>query len=381
MSYDMIMVMDLQYGSTGKGQVAGTLGRMWEPDVVVCANGPNAGHTYCWTPAASAAPCKIVHTVLPVSAVLPSVCNILLGPGAVFDRARLMAEIEHSIGSLVGKRLIIHPNATMVSERHREAEKAFVGIGSTMKGTAEAVIEKMRRHTHGAPIARETKDLEGMLGAVGPQDFEVLVDYNAYDQAIDHARRILVEGAQGHSLSMHSQFYPHCTSRDVSVAQVWADCRLPHQHRSVHVIGTVRTFPIRVANRFDEAGNMIGTSGRCYDDQEEISWESLGRTPELTTVTKLPRRIFTMSTEQLTEATRYSCPDSIALTFCDYVQAEHGVGIPVYANLTRYIRKVELATGQRVNSVSFGPLDTDMYSLQVEGRTGLTLAPLALPKL
>jgi hypothetical protein len=126
------------------------------------------------------------------------------------------------------------------------------------------------------------------------------------------AEHVIVEGAQGYGLSMYHGFYPYTTSRDVSVWQILADCGIPHDLLptvmdlpDITVIGTCRTYPIRVANRFDTHGTQVGYSGPCYDDQLEISFEEIGQKVELTTVTKLPRRIFTFSEKQITEAVRY----------------------------------------------------------------------------
>lgn len=350
----VIAIIDLQFGSTGKGQIAGTLGRKWNPDTAVCANGPNAGHTYRWTNMTTLVESRVMHTVLPVTSILPSVRNVLIGPGAVVDPERLKVELTESKHLLQGKNIIIHPNAAFVFDRHREAEKVFIKTGSTMKGTAEAVIEKMRRG-QAAAIARHMssclRDLQAPLG-----DVQVSADYDAYRQAIDSSDGLLVEGAQGHSLSIHSEFYPYCTSRDVSVHQLLADCQIPRS-KDLYVIGVCRTYPIRVANRFVD-GELVGPSGGCYPDQEEISWESIGREPELTTVTKLPRRLFTFSSQQLSEACRLNQPDNIALTFCDYLTPPGiALGSP---EVYRFLRKVQLLSGVQ-GYVSFGPRDLDVY--------------------
>lgn len=377
---DVIMVVDLQFGSTGKGQIAGTVGRKWQPDTVVCANGPNAGHTYVWTDGAHTR--KIVHTVLPVTSVLPSVRNILLGPGAVLDIGRLGSEIDAIPDLLENRQLIIHPNASIVTQDHRDREKSFVGIGSTMKGTAEAVIAKMRRSDYS--IARDWAATLGSQSIIA-RGFRVVVDEDSYNAALDSSDRLLVEGAQGASLSMHSRFYPHCTSRDVSINQIWADCRLPARTQSqrwghmgeVNIIGVCRTYPIRVANRYNERGEQIGYSGDCYPDQKEIQWADIGREPELTTVTKLPRRLFTFSIKQILESCRYNGPTSIALTFCDYLPShnEHHPQIPegmmpypvgpgerISPDVFHMIKRLEMAAGCPVDFLSFGPTDVDIFN-------------------
>lgn len=387
---DVVVIVDLQFGSTGKGQIAGTLGRLWGVDTAVCANGPNAGHTYTWVDGFSDADGpihnRVIHTVLPVAAVLPTVRNILLGPGAVIDIERLATEIRRAgdMGLLSQKRLIIHPNAAIVSQRHRDAEKPLVAIGSTMKGTAEAVIEKMRRNDFSAPIAKfHSVSIHELLERdCAAAHLDYVISYAEYDLAIDSSEKLLVEGAQGHSLSMHSQFYPHCTSRDVSGSQLWADCRLPLDKKArVHTLGVCRTFPIRVANRLNAQGQQVGYSGDCYDDQKELDWPQIEREPELTTVTKLPRRVFTFSTKQIIEAVRFNAPTSIALTFCDYlckeIERPGGVGEGFNAPVASLIRRIEAAADCPVSLLGYGPLDRDLYS-----RSGLAdplLLNLRLP--
>lgn len=399
---DVVMVVDLQFGSTGKGQIAGTVGRKWQPDTVVCANGPNAGHTYKWWEGRNPEILhQVVHTVAPVTGILPTVRNILLGPGSVIDIDKLSDELHASVDYFQGKQLIIHPNASIVTQDHRDREKNFIGIGSTMKGTAEAVIEKMRR-LPGANIARHwATHLENRFYHL---DIKVIISEDAYTQALDSSERLLVEGAQGSSLSMHSRFYPHCTSRDISINQIWADCRLPARTQSqrwahsgeVNIIGVARTYPIRVANRLNENGDIIGYSGSCYPDQQEIPWANIGREAELTTVTKLPRRLFTFSTQQILESCRYNGPTSIALTFCDYLPSHNeqhpdipegmmpypvGPGERISPCVFHMIKRLEMAAGCPVDFLSFGSTDSDIYNpTQLYYQQGRLSTEFRLPK-
>jgi adenylosuccinate synthase len=120
---------------------------------------------------------------------------------------------------------------------------------------------------------------------------------------------------------MYHGFYPYTTSRDVSTAQTIADCALPYGAAG-QIIGTCRTYPIRVANRFDSAGNQVGWSGPYYDDQEETSFEAIGQKVELTTVTRLPRRIFTYSKQQIEQAVRVNGITKMFLNFANYATQE-----------------------------------------------------------
>lgn len=344
---EVMAVVDLQFGSTGKGQICGTIAHNWYPDTVATAWGPNAGHTFrkggkTW-----------VHRMLSVGALAPSVQDILLGPGSVVDLERLAEEIHLARDELRGKHLIIHPQAAILRSYHSLAEEALVKIGSTMKGTSEAVIEKMRRDINQKPTAGLSNGIvhNTLEKSLYEAQMSLAVSSEQYDEAIGASDKLLLEGAQGFSLGIHTDFYPYTTSRDVSTAQLLADCRVPFPHRNdrFRVMGVCRTYPIRVANRFDGLGRQIGTSGPCYPDQKEINWSEVGRDPELTTVTKLPRRIFTFSYHQVAGAAKVCGVNTVALTFCDY--------LPDSDAMEKMIHNIDiiLPGEARVRLLSFGP--------------------------
>ena len=326
------MIMDMQFGSTGKGLLAGYLAEKLMPDTIVTAWMPNAGHTYIDRQGR-----KYVHTMLANGVVSPRAKNILLGAGSAINLDNLGKEITSCLDHIRSKRIniIIHPNAAIVTQMHRDDEARLIKIGSTMKGGAEAVIEKMRRGDASA-IASGSKHVGGwvkeMNDKIGRQ--AVMVDRGAYDLAVDMAEVIQIEGAQGYSLSINGAFYPKCTSRDVSPAQVMADCCLPLS-LDPEVYGTVRTYPIRVSNRMDKHGNIVGYSGGCYDDQREINWDEIANPPtmpEKTTVTKLPRRVFTYSEQQVEDAIRAFAPKKVFVNFLNYASKRENKDIVDHIN-------------------------------------------------
>jgi adenylosuccinate synthase len=349
---EVMAVVDLQFGSTGKGQICGTIAHHWNPDTVATAWGPNAGHTFrkggkTW-----------VHRMLSVGALAPSVEDILIGPGSVVDLPRLAEEIHLAQDLLHGKHLVIHPQAVILRSHHSAAEEALVKIGSTMKGTAEAAIEKMRRDVAQTPTAGLSNWMvhDNLEKSLYEAQMSLAVSSKQYDEAIDASDKLLLEGAQGYSLGIHTDFYPYVTSRDVSTAQLLADCRIPFPRRRdrFRVMGVCRTYPIRVANRYNDLGHQIGTSGPCYPDQQEIQWGEIGREPELTTVTKLPRRIFTFSHRQVAEAARVCGVNTVALTFCDYLP-DNGVMQTMINDID-----MTLPGAARVRLLSFGPSMEDV---------------------
>lgn len=330
-------ILDLQYGSTGKGLLAGYLARTRKPDAVVCAFGPNAGHTFI-----DGAGRKFVHIMMPMGVLSPDIRRVFIGPGAMINPTILLSELRDIEAYGYRFDLLIHENATVVQDRHRDAEAAYGGaIGSTQKGTGAALAEKVARNVTAKIVAKDVlkgTPLEGFVVASAE-----------YNDLMDRVELLQIEGAQGFSLSYHHGFYPYTTSRDCTIASLLSDCAVPLRRTHVHSYGVCRTYPIRVNNK-------TGWSGPCFMDQEEIKWEDLGLAPELTTVTKLPRRVFTFSMQQIKDAVRMNATDGIFLNFCNY-------NLPLAEQLTMDIEK---ETGVPVVWQGHGPSESDVRVLREE---------------
>lgn len=310
MKQNVTMVCDLQFGSTGKGLISGFLAETERPDVAVTAWGPNAGHTYIDTMGR-----KFIHTMLANSIVSPNLKYILIGPGSMVNMESLQREIADATtqGIPMDKiKVCIHPHAAIVTEEHRALEDAtMTGIGSTKKGSGEALISKLRRQPGTKAVAGDWIE--------DPVMRKFVISTDDYNDIIDQADNILMEGAQGYSLGVSSGFYPYVTSRECTTAQMASDGLIPIR-QICRVVGTLRTFPIRVANRFNGAGEMVGYSGPGYADQEETSFAALGVETELTTVTKLPRRVFTFSQKQIDLALRMTGATDLFVNFANYLK-------------------------------------------------------------
>jgi adenylosuccinate synthase len=211
----------------------------------------------------------------------------------VIDVGILLKELEECKDHLdaTGAQVFVHEMAAVVSPSDLEEEKSLVRIGSTMKGTSAAMCRKIRREP--LAIAREALKNVSQLCVVSDEE---------YRNHLHRSSIVQIEGAQGYSLGINSGFYPYTTSRECTIFQLAVDCALPALPDKTY--GSLRTFPIRVANRYNEQGEQVGTSGPCYPDQKEITWEEIGVEPEFTTVTKLKRRVFTFSQYQIIRAIR-----------------------------------------------------------------------------
>lgn len=289
------LIVDLQFGSTGKGLICGYLGETGSYDTAITANMPNAGHTYI-----DKSGNKYIFKVLPSSAIGSTVKQILIGPGAVFSLSRLEKEMVHLRAD---QTLRIHPCAMVLTSDHIKKEKKLGHIGSTKQGSAAAVIEKMMRSGK-VPIAKN------FLKGTAYQRY--VASHSEWQIRLQEADYIIAEGSQGYSLGINTQFYPYTTSRDCTPAAFLSAMGLPIP-MLYKVIGTCRTLPIRVG----------GTSGDCYPDQEELSWSELNLEPEYTTVTNRQRRIFEYSKMQIEEACWYCQPDQVFLNFANYVDKEY----------------------------------------------------------
>lgn len=145
----------------------------------------------------------------------------------------------------------------------------------------------------------------------------------------------------------------NCTSRNCTVAAGFNDLMVPVNYAG-NVILNLRSYPIRINSKkfVDKEGNHLtwdqvekGTegvdydiidspSGPGYDDSEELTWEQVTKESgspepimEMTSVTKLPRRIFSFSKKNLADAIRYNRTGHgdvmLSLNFANYI--DHGL--------------------------------------------------------
>lgn len=232
--------------------------------------------------------------------------TVYLNAGSIIDPEGFAEEVKGYNGEV-----FVHPLAAVITDECREEENkagsAQTKIASTRKGVGAALSRKVARS---ALTAKDHPLLK---------DYVRRMDLN-YELKVNSSS-ILVEVPQGVSLSLnHSVFYPHCTSRDCTTGDAAANAGI-HPCFVGSTMGVIRTYPIRVGN-IVENGETLGQSGACYSDQKEISWEELGVTAEITTVTKRVRRVFTFSVQQLRETFSALRPDVVMLTFVNYIKSQ-----------------------------------------------------------
>jgi adenylosuccinate synthase len=333
MQFDVVFGM--QYGSEGKGGVIAKLAKENDYKLAIRTGAPNAGHTF-WVDLPNyrvPAPIlagkeeskewmnmgdesvdgfqwhrKVVHQLLPSGA--PWIRDIFFAPNSILNLEVLekeiieMAEILDIDPRKFAERITIDPNVAIMSgaEEHIEHDiELRKQIGSTMEGVGEAQKQKISRTNPDYVWANYRLNVLGQYSIFHHcktmRSYDMYASYGSDDVA-------LIEGTQGTLLSINHAHYPYCTSRDASANGILADAGVPSRDVR-NTIGVVRTYPIRVA----------GNSGPL---PHETTWYELGLPDEITTVTKLVRRVARFSVDDFAKSLLINKPNQIAITFVDY---------------------------------------------------------------
>jgi adenylosuccinate synthase len=225
------VIVDLQYGDTGKGKVAHHLAKSGFYDIVLRYNGgSNAGHTVYHNGEV------IVTHQVPVG-VLHGITSII-GRGCVVNVSKLIEEI-HALNSagIDTKGLIkIDKRAHMVTDEHIHEDTQDNIIGTTGQGIGPAYRDKYNRI--GIPIGHMHMSQYHHL-------FEVIDIYD-YLFVHDDKYNILCEGAQGFHLDIDWGEYPYVTSSHCTVGSVCLNGIPPHKIRKVY--GVMKAYETYVGN-------------------------------------------------------------------------------------------------------------------------------------
>jgi adenylosuccinate synthase len=302
--------------------------------VAVRTGGSNSGHTVIDS---GGKPRIFRH--LPTAAILDDV-TCAIGAGSYLDAEVLLREIAQT--KLGTNRLLIDPNAVIISEEHKEVERRerlSERIGSTGSGTGAAVADRVRR-TGTLRFAKDDDRLRQWTErAVAP----------FLRERLRQNERIILEGTQGFGLSLlHSEHYPHVTSRDTTAAAFVSEAGLsPLDVDEIALV--IRAFPIRVF------GSQSGPLSH------EISWDIVTQESgsatlivETTSVTKLVRRVGRFDPAIVQKAISANNPTHIVINHLDYVQKHHQTHGPLLPRVRKFVLEVESEIGKRVSFVGLG---------------------------
>ena len=330
-----------QYGSEGKGNVAHYLAPEYE--VLVRVGGPNAGHKVFRT-----GDDPYTFHQLPSGALANPDATLVVGAGAIIGLDRLLREISELTISY--DKLIIDPQAMIIDPDDIEWEQNHLKteIASTAQGVGAATARKIlyRRLDTTVRLARDIPALKHY----------VMDSIEFFASCLSKGKKIMLEGTQGTSLSLHHGFYPHVTSRVTTATGCLAEAGLAARHVR-RVIMVCRTYPIRVGNT--DTGKTSGHMSQQISAQEiakrsRIPLHDIERT-ETTSTTHRPRRIAEFDWAQLRRSLILNGPTDIALTFADYLGVENRTAYR-YEQLNqetlRFIDEMEKVSGVPVSMIS-----------------------------
>jgi adenylosuccinate synthase len=332
------VVVGGQFGSEGKGKVALEIARR-DPSTVasVRVGGPNSGHTVIDRQGN-------LHALrqLPSTAVDPGYVSVM-PPGSYIAPEILLQEIA-ALGLGPG-RVLVHPNAGIVTEAHRRWEadgRMNESIGSTQSGTGAAVAARAMQW-------QAKPELRHVSAREIPELAPYLSDTTDWlHRQVMAGRRIVIEGTQGFGLSLlHGGYYPKATSRDTTAATFVAEAGVGLMDVD-DVTMVIRCHPIRVAG---ESGPLPG----------ETTWAEVAREAglpdglhERTTVTKRIRRVGTFDPHLVRRSISHNNPSRIVLNHLDYVDARVADGT-LTPKARAFALQVERDIGRKLDWLGHSP--------------------------
>lgn len=337
------VIIDGQWGSTGKGKLAGYLYSKYPEITVACCDYmPNAGHTYVDDNGVAH-----ITKALPTAISFNHIEHVIIGPHSVISESRLMEELSREQYAAKKFKLHIHPLVSVLSDEDAVLERSLLnGISSTMQGSCAAVVGKMWRKPECVNLAKDNENLKEW----------VCDTHELMQDLLDDGHTALLETAQGFDLGLNNGYqWPYCTSRDCMVGRVLDNAGVSVKNVG-SIIASLRTYPIRVGS------TPGGYSGPYYRDQHELSWKELSErigisVEEKTTVTKRVRRVFTWSDKQIVRFLRAVKPDYAFMNFVNYLtKDEFDTFFQNKGNLLRQYGCVLALLGN-------GPKNSDMIEL------------------
>jgi adenylosuccinate synthase len=301
------LVLGLQHGDEGKGRVVDDLSQDWAELVVRFQGGGNAGHTVYDHDGN-----KFVTHILPVGVLNKSVVS-LIARGCVVDIADLYGEIQDL--RVPPQKLRISGYCPIIEPMHKMSDrlKYQKKIGTTAKGIGPAYSDFYARDSYlikdvienpektliniqnkfynfqesRAQRGETLKDLQSDFDTFHVwcenyykistflKPYVILNDIEYIQEQYNEGTRILLEGAQGSGLSIHSNNYPDVTSSAPSIGGALNSTGLNHTQID-EVIGVIKSYKTKVgsgdfptqihsevANTIAEIGKEFGaTTGR-----------------------------------------------------------------------------------------------------------------------
>jgi adenylosuccinate synthase len=358
------VLLDAQFGSSGKGKIGSYITEHADNWQFCCDTFmPQAGH---WVKLDDGRnffyqtfnSCAYNHKKFE---------KMYIGQGGCIELEAFFRELEEN--KIPHSKIGISPITSILQKIDSEFEKGCCDIdGNPIEYKGIAIKSGSTAHGCGANKARKILRRKNVLLA---RDVPELKEYvcdvpGEIMNRLDQGQAGFLEIAQGHALSLGlADIFPFCTSRNCTVAEALDDMMLPPKYAG-NVILNLRTYPIRINSKkfvtpdgkhltWEEAKSgkfeyheEESYSGNWYPDQQETTWDEITKdseseTPimEMTSVTKMPRRVATFSIKNVEEAIKHNDTGHkifLSVNFINYVD-KNMANLRGYANDDWYYGK------------------------------------------
>ncbi|MFP3201784.1 MAG: adenylosuccinate synthetase [Sulfolobus sp.] len=293
------------YGDEGKGKIASYLALKDSPQYAVRTGSINAGHTVTYMG-------KSWKVRIIPSAFVNKTTKLVLAPGALTSINVLINEAKET-DSL--SRLYIDPHVGIITENEIEEERKdeylMKTVGSTGQGVGYAEAKRVLRKLK---LARDFEELRQYLTNVP----KLLIE------RIENGDKILVEGTQGHYLSLYHGDYPYVTSRNTTSSGILSEIGIGPKYVR-HVIIVFKSYVTRVGE-----GPLEG----------ELSWDEAQKLgiAEIATVTGRKRRSAPFNIDLAKNAIKINGATQVAITKLDAIFKE-AKGVREYDKLPYEAKK------------------------------------------
>lgn len=272
------IIVDLQYGDSGKGKVAHFLCKTKKYTHVLRYNGGcNAGHTIFHKGK------KFVTHHIPAGVFFG--VKSIIGPGCVLDPEQFFREIKmlEAGGVRTKGKIFIANNTHIITDAHRSEDAQKGGkIGTTGRGNGPAYREKYGR--------------TGLRAEQVPKLRPYLIDLYKEWHTNKKTPVILAEGAQGFGLDIDWGDYPFVTSSHCTTAGALLNGLPPKAVRDVW--GVAKAYETYVGSKkfqpagavFDKIGDIGEEFGSTTGRRRQCNWlemEGLERAIRVNGVTHL----------------------------------------------------------------------------------------------
>jgi len=320
------VVVDLQYGDSGKGKVAYYLASHGNYDLVLRYNGgPNAGHTVYHGGQ------KYITHCVPVGVLFG--IDSIVGPGCVLNPEGFLEEVKelNKRGINTKGKLFVAKNAHIITDKHLAEDGNETRIGTTRRGIGPVYRDKYARTGIRAENVTELKDY--------------LVDVHALIHD-GQPHEILGEGAQGFGLDIDWGDYPYVTSSHATTAGAVASGMPLDSIRDVW--GVVKAYETYVgAKKFQPEGKVF----------KQI--QKVGK--EFGATTGRPRQTNWLDADLVTNGAQHNSVTKLVINKCDILREVGRWGIIRGGEVTEFNNEAEYKVAILKMSSEFGLAKSDVF--------------------